>query len=104
MFCCVLLCVHFSFAIILMGGRELVALLTLSSWCIVIVVWLFLTMRKVCLQFVIVVFLIILILQEPGRVAQLVTCLATDAKLTADQGLRVRSWPGPILSWRLIMK
>ena len=38
------------------GKRELVALLCLSSWCLVIVVWLFLTMPRVCLQFVIVVF------------------------------------------------
>ena len=56
MFCCVLLCVHSCFAIILMEKRELVALLCLSSWCLVIVVWLFLTMPRVCLQFVIVVF------------------------------------------------
>ena len=55
MFCCALLCVHSSFAIIKMGKRELVALLCLSSWCLVIVVWLFLTMPRVCLQFVIVV-------------------------------------------------
>ena len=33
MFCCMLLYVHFSIAIILMGKRELVALLNLSSWC-----------------------------------------------------------------------
>ena len=39
-----------------MGKRELVALFCLSSWCLVIVVWLFLTMPWVCLQFVIVVF------------------------------------------------
>ena len=45
-----------SFAIILMGKRELVALLSLSSWCLVIVVWLFLAVPWVCLQFVIVVF------------------------------------------------
>ena len=45
-----------SFAIILMGKRELVALLGLSSWCLVIVVWLFLTVPWVGLQFVIVVF------------------------------------------------
>ena len=38
MFCCALLCVHSSFAIISMGKRELVALLCLSSWCLVIVV------------------------------------------------------------------
>ena len=48
--------VHSSFAVVSMGKRELVALLCLSSMCIVIVVWLFLTMTWVCLQFVIVVF------------------------------------------------
>ena len=32
MFCCALLCAHSSFAIILMGERELVALLSLSSF------------------------------------------------------------------------
>ena len=41
MFCCTLLYVHSSFAIILMGNRELVALFGLSSWCLVVVVWLF---------------------------------------------------------------
>ena len=54
----VLLCVtyvHSSFTIILMGKRELVALLSLSTW-IVMAVWLFLTELWVCLQFVIVVF------------------------------------------------
>ena len=56
MFCCTLLYVPSSFAIILMGKRELVALLSLSSWCLVIVVWLFLAVHWVCLQFVIVVF------------------------------------------------
>ena len=60
MSCCMLLYVHSSFAIILMGKRELVVLLDLSSWCLLIVVWLFLVMLRVCLQFVIVVFLIIL--------------------------------------------
>ena len=56
MFCCTLLYVPFSFAIILMGKRELVALLSLSSWCLVIVVWLFLAVPWVCQQFVIVLF------------------------------------------------
>ena len=56
MFCCTLLYVHFSFAIILMGKRELVVSLTLSSRCLVIVVWLILVVPWVCLQFVIVVF------------------------------------------------
>ena len=36
--------------------RELDALLYLSSWCFVIVAWLFLMMPQVCLRFVIVVF------------------------------------------------
>ena len=58
MFCCALLCVLSSFAIILIEKRELVALLYLSSWCLVIVVvlWLLLTMPWVGLQCVIVVF------------------------------------------------
>ena len=42
MFCCAILCVHSSLVIILMGKRALVALLSLSSWCLLIVVWLFL--------------------------------------------------------------
>ena len=56
MFCCTLLSAPFSFTIILFGKIELVVLLSLSSWCLVIVVWLFLAMSWVCLQFVIVVF------------------------------------------------
>ena len=55
-FWCALFYVHSSFAIILMGKRELVALLRLSSWYLVIVVWLFLVVPSACLQFVIVVF------------------------------------------------
>ena len=57
MFCCTSLYVPSSFAIILMEKRELVALLSLSSWCLPIVVWLFFVVPLVCLQFVIVVFL-----------------------------------------------
>ena len=56
MFSCTLLYVHSSFAIILMGKRQLVALLSLSSWCLVMVVWLFLVVPWVCLQFMIEVF------------------------------------------------
>ena len=48
MFCRTLLYVHSSIAIILMGKRALIALLNLSSWCLV--------MPQGCLQFVIVVF------------------------------------------------
>ena len=55
-FCCTLLYVHSSIAIIFKGKRVLVALLNLSSWCLVIVVWLFLAVPRGCMQFVIVVF------------------------------------------------
>ena len=56
LFCCTLLYVHSKIAIILMGKRELVALLNLSSWCLVMVERLFLAMPRGCLRFVIVVF------------------------------------------------
>ena len=56
MFCCTLLYVHSSIAIILMGKRELIALLNLSSWCLVMVERLFLAVPWGSLQFVIVVF------------------------------------------------
>ena len=57
MFCCTLLYVHSSIAIILMGKRELVALLNSSSWCLVMVERLFLAVSRGCLRFVIVIFL-----------------------------------------------
>ena len=64
MFGCTLLYVHSSFANILMGKRkrerererELVALLGLPSWSLVMVVWHFLAVSWVCLQFVILFF------------------------------------------------
>ena len=56
MFCCTLLYVHSRIAIIVMGKRELVALINLSSWFLVMVEWLFLVMLWGCLLFVIVVF------------------------------------------------
>ena len=56
MFCCTYIYVNTSFAIILTGKRKQVALLSLSSWCLVNVVWLFLAVRWISLQFVIVVF------------------------------------------------
>ena len=56
MFCCTLLYVHSSIAIILMGKGELIALLNVSSWCLVMVERLFLAVPRGCLQFVIVVF------------------------------------------------
>ena len=39
-----------------MGKRELIALLNLSSWCLLMVERLFLAVPRGCLQFVIVVF------------------------------------------------
>ena len=56
MFCCTLLYVHSSIAIILMGKREMVALLNLSSLCLVMFERLFLAVPRGCLRFVIVVF------------------------------------------------
>ena len=56
MICCTLLYVNSSIAIILMGKRELVTLLKLSSLCLVVVGGLFLAVSRGCLRFVIVVF------------------------------------------------
>ena len=56
MFCCMLLHVHSSITIILMGKRELIALLNLSYWFLVMVERLFLAVPLGCLQFVNVVF------------------------------------------------
>ena len=55
-FFCTLLCVRSSIAIILMGKRELIALLNLSSSCLVMVERLFLAVPQGCLRVVIVVF------------------------------------------------
>ena len=56
-FCnCSMFCCAFFMSILLIGKKELVALLSLPSWCPVMVVWLFLAVPWVCLQFVIVVF------------------------------------------------
>ena len=56
MFCCTLLDVPSSFAIILMGKRELVSLLSLSSWCLVFFCVALPRGAMGCLQLVIVVF------------------------------------------------
>ena len=53
MFCCTLLYVDSSIAIILMGKVDL---LNLSSWCLVMVERFFLGVPRGCLRFVIVVF------------------------------------------------
>ena len=54
-FLCVTLCPFYIYNY-LAGEEELVALLSLSSWCLAIVVWLSLAVAWVYLQFVIVVF------------------------------------------------
>ena len=56
MFCCTLLYVNSSIAIIMIGKRELGALLNLSSWCLVMVERLFLGVPWGFLRFVIVLF------------------------------------------------
>ena len=56
MFCCTLLYVHSSIAIILMGQREHVALLYLSSWCLMMAERVFLAVPQGCLRYAIVVF------------------------------------------------
>ena len=56
MFYYTLLYVYSSIANILIGKRELVALLNLSSWCLVMVERLFLAVLWGCLMFVIVAF------------------------------------------------
>ena len=56
MFCCTLRYVHSSIAIILIGKRELAALLNLSSWCLVMIERFFLSVPWGCLQSMIVVF------------------------------------------------
>ena len=71
MFCCTLLYVHSSIVIILMGKRELVAFLNLSSWCLIMVERLFLAVPRGCLRFVIVVFpdhthLLLFIVKQPS--------------------------------------
>ena len=79
MFCCTLLYVSSSIAIILMGKRELAALLNLSSWCLVMVEQLFLSVRRGCLWFVIVVFpdhthLLFLVSSKPNKCMERGSC------------------------------
>ena len=81
MFCCTLLYVHSSIATILMGKIELVALLSLSSWCLVMVEWLFLPVPWSCLRFVIAVFLDHSIFHST-RVFTLITCFVISSSKT----------------------
>ena len=93
MFCCTLLYVHSSIAIILSGKRGLVA--GLSSWCLVVVERLVLAVPRGCLHFVIVVFpdhthLLLLYMMNPTD--------ATLAPLSVLKNQRWRSrWPSDML-------
>ena len=61
-----------------MGKRELVALLGWSSLCLVFGVWLFFTVPRVCLQFVIAVYpdhtILNFLLQPLGNFADMFHC------------------------------
>ena len=92
MLCCTLLYVHSSIAIILMGKRELVALLKLSSWCLMMVECLFLAVPWGCLRFVIVVFpdythLLFLILKIVYE------CIVTNETSLKQFSLEIKSFP-----------
>ena len=65
-----------------MGKRELIALLNLSSWCLVMVERLFLAVPWGCLQFVIVVF--------PDH-----THLLFFYEYCINMAFADASWPGP---------
>ena len=90
MFCCTLLYVHSSIAIILMGKRELIALLNLSSWCLVMVERLFLAVPRGSLQFVIVVF--------PDHI-HLLFFISTFCKQIVETLIRLCSTKTTMLIW-----
>ena len=98
---CTLLYVHSSFAIILMGKRELGALLGLSSQCLVIVVWLFLAVPWVCLWFIIVVFpdhthLLFFIKLHSNVPLREIMCRTHDSATQTHTGHTSRSWDLPL--------
>ena len=73
----------------------LVALLNLSSWCLVMVVWLFLAVPRVCLQLVIVVFpdhthllflKTIFCLFYTGSLYVLISCIAPENNYKNNEG------------------
>ena len=71
-----------------MGKRELVALLNLSSWCLVMVERLFLAVPWGCLRFVIVVFpdhtdlLFFILFEQVQEILVLITYAQFDKSLT----------------------
>ena len=93
MFCCTLPYVISSIAVILMGKRELVALLNLSSWCLVMVERLFLAVPRGCLWFVIVVF--------PDHTHLLffpyLACNDRNASFSLEQPKKYHAWSCPNL-------
>ena len=91
MFSCTLLFVQSSIAIILMGERELIALLNLSSWCLVMVEWLFLAVPQGCLRFVIVVF--------PDHTHLLFLWSPAGKGLTLVYGVYCEFVTFPLVSW-----
>ena len=102
MFCCTLLYVHSSIAIILMGKSELVALLNLSSWCLVIVKLLFLAVPRGCLRFAIVVFpdhTHLLFLQTHHHIfALFLQTVHVIEKLLACFNVQPRNWYEPVVN------
>ena len=76
-------------SLLLIGKRELVALLSLSSWCLVIVVWLFLVVPWVSLQFVIMVFPdhTHLLFLEKGKFIYIETCVRQPLIDRQNKGL-----------------
>ena len=97
MYCCTLLYVHSSTAIILMGKRELIALLNLFSWCLVMVERLFLTVPRGCLQFVIVVFpdhthLLFFMTKSSLPMSSQVMKIGS-INLSWSERLAIKSWP-----------
>ena len=94
MFCCTLLYVHSGIAIILMGKRELIALLDLSPWCLVMVERLFLTVPRGGLQFVIVVFpdhTHLLFLEKPVSFVHMLTLFKGVSCIATIQGFHLSS-------------
>ena len=93
LFCYALFCVLSSFAIILKRKRELFALLLLSYGCLVTVnvLWLFLTVSRVDLQCVIVVF--------PDHTHLLLSPILLDFSLTVKAATLIFiSWCGSAIS------
>ena len=77
---------------ILMGKREMVALLDLSSWCLVMFEWLFLAVTRGCLRFVIVVFPDHTHLLFLGVYVMLLICYKLNIVDNMHRSIKVRGW------------